>query len=468
MARILLIRTSLEDKFNCNLTPPLGLMYIAAVLLQNKKHAVRIIDAKVCKVKDKVILENIKGFNPEFIGISSLTTEMEVLHNLTAEIRQHGYCNPIIVGGAHASACPEDIMNDPNIDFAVIGEGEKAFPDLINILENKTGKLEEIGGIAFKNKCGQIKITPGQNIQDLDQIPFPRWDLVELDKYTKGRSFIRLKHSKLHMALITSRGCSFECSFCHNIFGKKFRWRSPENVLSEIKILYHQHSIRYFEILDDCFNYNIGRMNEICDLIIREKMDITLTFPNGLRGDMLNDESINKLYQAGTRMISFAPESGSPDIQKSMGKNVNLLKLQQVISKAVKTGIHAHGFFIIGFTEEKQDDINKTLSFAVNSDLHTAAFYILNPFPGTRVYERLKKEGKINVLNFSRKNYCNFHKAFGELDLNSLVSFQRKCYFKFYISEKRFFNIFNGPIIKASDFLYYFLFFIKRAVFRTV
>jgi anaerobic magnesium-protoporphyrin IX monomethyl ester cyclase len=240
-------------------------------------------------------------------------------------------------------------------------------------------------------------------IEDLDAMPFPAWDLIDIPRY---RDFGRMSRCGIgnYMPIFTTRACPFQCLYCHQMFGKSFRTRSPENVLTEIRTLYEKHNIRELEIIDDIFNGDLPRAKRIFDMIIESGMDIRFTLPNGIRGDYADEEFFVKARQAGGVFMAFAIETATPRLQKMLLKNINLEKIRHNITLARKHGIFCLGFFMLGFPTETREEIQDTVDFAVNSDLHAAHLFIVNPYKGTELAKLAEDMGK-PIFNEFDNNY---------------------------------------------------------------
>ena len=240
-----------------------------------------------------------------------------------------------------------------------------------------------------------------------------------------------------YMSLFSSRGCPYHCIYCHNIFGKKFRFRSAESLFNEIRHLYDVYKIPDFEIFDDIFNFDRNRLFEFCDLIIESGMKITIAFPNGLRGDLLDEQQLSKLKQAGVIFIAFAIETGSPRMQKIIKKNVQLEKIKKNIEIAHSLRIHSHGFFMIGFPGETVEEMKMTVDFMLSSKLHTSALFAVMPFEGTELGEITKKMGKMPVSDF----LMNYHKEdfinLTDVPSKEVNRIRRQALLKFYLNPIR-------------------------------
>jgi len=465
MARILLIRTCKRNTFPYVVTPPLGLMYLASYMRERHNHKVKILDMKLDYLKPAGVINELYKFKPHVVGINNFTNESDELHKLVKEIKKQNKECKIIVGGPHATSCPDNVIQNPDIDYAVLGEGEETFSDLVGKIISR-GDIFQVKGIAFKQNGICHTTLPRENIHDLDSLPFPAWDLIDMKKYFKHWRFNNMKPSP-YMAIITSRGCPYRCIFCHNILGKTFRARTPENVFSEIKALYERYNIRDFEIIDDLFNLDKKRAIKICDLIINSGLKIKLSFPNGLRGDLMDEELILKLRQAGTFLITYAPETGSPRLQKTIKKNMDLNKLQETIRITSKMGIFTHGFFMMGFPTETEQDLEQTHKFALETTLNTAQFFIANPFPDTELYKLGVRMGKNMQTKFDSFDYMNPDFNLSEISSKNLFKLKRRLVIAFYLNPKRIFRLLFSHPNKGGIFTY-FLVFVKATLFKNV
>jgi radical SAM superfamily enzyme YgiQ (UPF0313 family) len=399
--RVLLIRPYRNKTTTC-LMPPLGMMYLAAYLRRRGNVQVRIIDMAPAKMAYEEVGAEIRGFRPDWVGISALTFESDGMHRMASIAKEVRPDLPVVVGGPHPSAYTDQVMADKHIDYAVIGEGELTADDLSQALHNCSA-VDRIDGLVWRED-GAVRINPRERyIEDLDAMPFPAWDLIDIHRY---RMFDRMSRSGMgdYMVIFTTRACPFKCIYCHKMFGKGFRRRSPESVLAEIRELHDRHGIREFEIIDDIFNCDLPRAKRIFDMIAESGMKISFTFPNGIRGDHADEEFFIKARRAGAVFMAFAVETATPRLQEMLRKNIHLERIERNIALARKHGIFCLGFFMLGFPSETQKELQATVNFAVRSKLHAAHLFIVNPYEGTELAKLAEQMGKPVFNNFDN-NY---------------------------------------------------------------
>jgi len=429
------IGRTIKDNY-ATVIPPLGLMYLASALRIwcSIRLVVKILDTGVDVRKKEDIIEKIHRFNPDVVGISSMTIEADRALSIAQCVKKAKDNCKVIFGGPHAVTSPSSILESGSVDFVVLGEGERTICELIECIV-KGDDPTHISGIGFLKKGKVYTTSPRQPIENLDDIPFPAWDLVKVKRYTQAWNMQGYLARKYYHPIVTSRGCPFKCIYCHNLFGKKFRDRSPENVVKEMKFLYDTYSIREFHIIDDIFNFNKDRVLRICDLIEKSNMDIRIAFPNGVRGDIIDEEIIKKLKSVGCYSITYAVETASKRLQQLIRKNLNLSKVESSITISAQNSIFTQGFFMIGFPGETYAEMEKTIEFARKSDLHFAHFSQVRPFPNTELGESL--EGKIISVNWEDFEYRSDRINLSSVSEKDYKSIYRKAYLEVYLAKKR-------------------------------
>ncbi len=377
--------------------PPLGLMYMASYLLRARStDEVRIIDCTVDRFGPADVGRTARSFGPDVVGISAMSIHAPVLHEIAGHVKRELPDATVVAGGPYAAATPERVLADPNVDIAVPGEGEATFLELVEALE-KRRPLDEVPGLILRDGVGDLVQTAMREpIVDLDSLPLPAWNLAGIDKFFPYRVLTQnnIRAHPKYTTIFTSRACPYRCIYCHNIFGKRFRARSTSNVLEEISILYNRYGIREFHIIDDCFNLNIDRAQEIMQGIVDMGWDIKIAFPNGIRVDRLPEDLLQLMHRAGVYKMNFGIESGAKRIQALMQKNLDLGLTKNAIDRADRRGFITHGFFMIGFPTETLAEMIETVEFACSSRLMMAGFFFVNPYPNTALYEMAISNGR--------------------------------------------------------------------------
>ncbi len=441
--RVMLVKPRRNEE-QPTLMPPLGCMYLASFLRRQDGVDVRIVDMTADELQYDDLGDAIRAYNPDLLGVSALTYESHGMDRVAEIAKQTRADLPVAVGGPHPSAYTERVMENRHIDYAVVGEGELTFDDLVAALRESDGSVggtdvSAIDGLAYRDG-DEVRIHPRERyIEDLDSIPFPAWDLIPLPVYKR---YIRMSRCGMndYMTIFTTRSCPYQCLYCHQVFGKGFRTRSPENVLAEIRALHDDYGIKHFEIIDDIFNLDLPRAKRIFDMIIESGMKLRLTFPNGVRGDKLDEEFFVKAKQAGVVFMAFAVETASPRLQKKLKKNINLKAINENISLALKYGIFCHGFFMLGFPTETREELLATSDFAIQSDLHTANIFVVNPFEGTGLADWAREIGKPVLSQFERNYFSKEFVNLSNVSDDELNRIRKRTVRRFFLSPRRIYR----------------------------
>ncbi|RJP80625.1 MAG: radical SAM protein [Candidatus Zixiibacteriota bacterium] len=428
---------------------PLGMMSLAAYLRQHRHgDEYRFYDARVRLTPNEQLVPLIAEYRPDLVCITAFSLEADLAHDLARRVKQALPGCRVFLGGPYATSDPLVAIQDENIDMVFIGEGETTLLAVLNALE--AGQpLDGIKGIAFRRDGQPVSNGYPDMIDDLDALPPPAWDLLDFEPYFSRRGkrpmMNKLQRSPRGVSLFTTRGCPYRCSYCHNVFGKKLRKRSVENVIAELKLLHDTYGVRELEFLDDIFNLDMERAAAIFDGMARENLHFHITFPNGLRAEYLTDELLRKFKDGGVYWITVAIESGSPRIQKAIHKNVDLIKAQANIDRISRLGINCNGFFMMGFLDETEEEIRQTINFAVQSRLVIASFFILTPFPNTEIYNEAVAAGHDMTARYS--DYHDVAVNLSKVPTKRLWQLKKMAYRKFYLSPKRIYLI-----IRANPF----------------
>ncbi|MDP2946950.1 MAG: radical SAM protein [Nanoarchaeota archaeon] len=394
MSRIVLFFPKYESD-SVNLLP-MSLLSIAAPLVKDG-YSVRIIDQRIEKEWRSIVLNEIKE-KPLVFGVSALTGQ-QILNGLeVSKLVKENSDIPIVWGGVHVSLLPHQTLESEFIDFVVVGEGEETFKELVEALKHNNG-FENIKGLGYK-KEKKIIINHLREFIDLGGSAETPYNLVNVEKYISQKSFATGKLAR-NIAFYTSRGCPHRCGFCYNqeFNQRKWRGKSAERVVSEMKYLIDNYKINSFEIEDDEFFVDIGRARKICELIIKENLNIEI-FTSCRVNYVVNmdDKYLNLLYRAGFKTLSFGVESGSERILDLMHKDITIDQVFETIKRLKKAGINSKYYFMAGFPTEKVDDLYKTTDLIckmkkMDPQIRIPAWRVFTPYPGTGLYDLAVKEG---------------------------------------------------------------------------
>jgi len=316
----------------------------------------------------------------------------------------------IILFGLHPSSRPEDCLKNKAVDFVVIGEPEVTISELIEALEKKKTDYEEINGLGFKKDGKTVLTSKRSYIENLDSLPLPARHLLPMNVYTQAvkQNPLRGEINKPYTIVITSRGCPYNCVFCtHNIvWGKKWRPRSPKNVVDEVEHVIKTYGIKQIDFADDNMTFDVQRMEQICDLIIKRGLRFEWFTPNGIRADTLNETLLRKMKKSGCKKIRVAPESGVQRVVNEIAnKNLDLKKVEEAIVTAKKVGIKVGVFFVMGLIGETKADIEETIRYAYklrSLGAESFVFSIAMPLYGTKFFEQAKAGGYI------KEGFCDY------------------------------------------------------------
>ena len=287
---------------------------------------------------------------------------------------------PVVVGGVTATTSWKELLENPNIDIVVIGEGEITANEIISVCRGEID-LNDVSGIAFR--CNGIPIQTSKKlpIEDLDSLAWPR-----------------RAHGKKSYSILTSRGCPGYCIYCSSptLMGRKYRARSVESVLAELAQLITYTSYRPLNIIvaDDNFAHDLERAILICNGIAKQKWDITLTVGNGIRVDKVNKELLIALKKAGCRFLAFGIESGSQYILDKMGKGISLAQIRNAVSLAKDVGVPILANFMIGNIEETEETVLESIKFCSELDTAYVTWSLAVDYPGTGLYNWVTSHGK--------------------------------------------------------------------------
>ncbi|MBW2989712.1 B12-binding domain-containing radical SAM protein [Candidatus Woesearchaeota archaeon] len=395
--------------------PPLGSLYLAS-FLKEKGIDVKVIDAFIEGYTLEELKNEILKENPDIVGFSSMSCQVNQVLDIAKELKKTNPSIKIVVGGPHISSTKDELFNfTRDVDFLIYGEGEKAMHGFIEALE-KGLPFEDVSGLIYR-KEGKIMVNnPPQPIGDLDNLPFPDLSLVNLKKYDSYYA-----RSLPLTSIMASRGCPFNCTFCdaYATHGKRLRLRSPGNIVEELERNYKEYDIKQVMIKDSTFTVNKRWVYEVCSEIKDRNLKINWTC--NTRVDMVNEDILRAMKDAGCYMVFFGIESGSQKVLDKLNKGITIEQIKRGVSLCKKAGLETVGYFMIGSPGETEEDAKKTLEMAKKLKLDLATFGVTVAYPGTGIHkwavENNALQNKAWYMNKDRKISKSIRESSGNLNL---------------------------------------------------
>lgn len=448
-ARSIYSRTVIRE--GAPVSPPLWPAAITPSLI-SCGHIVRFIDLNLSRHPDRRLLETLESFHPNAVGIYFTTPHFPEVQDILALIGQRNPRPRAILGGPHPSALPLDTLSKLPGDVVSIGEGDFT---LAEVLSNTD--LSQVNGIAYRGKNGEcIQNPPRDPIRNLDMLPFPAWELFNLTRYRTTRLLSRRNPVGW---IETSRGCPYSCPFCSkSVFGSRFRAKSPERVIEEIRKML-ELGFREIHIADDGFTTDPDRAMEICERIITEELAVPWSPVTGVRIDTLNHTLLARMKAAGCYRICLGIESGSQRILDGIGKGISLEQIEEVVAWCRELGLETFGYFMIGLPHEDEVSMKATIRFARSLKLDLAKISYAIPLPATPLHRELSEKGLLHNNRWPDYNLYRSPKHLyihPDCDWKIIELYFRKFYRSFYLNPRYFFHRIFSSLKQntiASDFV---------------
>ena len=444
--------------------PPLGTIY-AAALMRREGYNVALFDTMFVSDPDEVIpaiaahQPNVfviydDGFN--YLTKMCLTNMREAAFKMCKLAKAHG-CT-VIVSSSDSTDRYATYLTE-GADFVILGEGEQTLLELTNHIKNGGTDFNTIMGLAYRDEEKIIKTTARPVIKDLDNLPLPAWDLVDVDTYRQTW----LKHAGYFSINIgTTRGCPFKCNWCAKpIYGNRYNSRSPQHVVDEIKLLKQNYNIDHIWFCDDIFGLKPGWVLEFSRLLQQEK--ISIRFKIQSRADLLVDEElVAALAQSGCENIWIGAESGSQKILDAMDKGITIQQIQTATSLMKRHHIKPSFFIQFGYPGETREDIRLTIDLINKLLPFEIGISVSYPLPGTGFYEKVKAELKKKTnWTDSDEMALMFTNTFPAPYYKQLHSYVHQNYHK-HLAKNSLVNLINNPFAvtkgslkKALSVFYY-------------
>ncbi|MEM0058726.1 MAG: radical SAM protein [Candidatus Bathyarchaeia archaeon] len=403
---------------------PLSLGYLGAVC-EKSGYDVSVIDCQAERLDFEGFRKRIAGTNADVVGITSATLTYKSALRIAKISKEVLPESTIVLGGCHATFWDVNALNEcPSLDIIVRKEGEATFIELLQKLEHKE-PLKDVRGITYRDDGRIVQNEDRPYIENLDDLPFPAHHLLNLNAYKKM--------GRLIIPLMTSRGCIYWCDFCTAVrmFGRKYRMRSPKNVVDEMEYFHKKYNVKQFTFYDDSFTVDRKRVEEICDEIKRRGLDVQWDCET--RVDMVDKTLLQKMREAGCIAVWFGVESGSQLIIDKMHKKIRVEQTRRAFEIAHEVGLMTVASVILGFPGETEETAWETVNFVKSLDPTDVGFYIATPYPGTPLYETVKAKGWLKTEDFDKYDTATPVFETPYLKMEKLKEIRLKAYQQFYL-----------------------------------
>lgn len=370
----------------------IGLAYLVATL-KEQGYSVVALDLNNYRVNnpEKLLKDTVTRFKPDLVGLSVMTLSYKGATRITQSIREY-FKGTIVWGGAHITVEKENLLKKhPEIDYLVVGEGERTLLALWDHLAGKRN-LSSINGLIYREKEDIRETPPVEMITDLDSLPFPDYSALgveEMDVYP----------------LLTSRGCPYHCVFCLAavLVGRRWRARKVDYLIAELKHAQEKYKFRSFNIIDDCFTLDKSRAEEFCDRLVSEGMNWPWECSNGIRADLVSDSLVAKMKRSGCIRVCLGVESMVPEVFASVNKGETLDDIRNAVRLFKKHGIIVNAFHIIGLPGDTYERTMRSYNLSKELGVDASIWQLLLPFPGTEIYKWVSMYGR-QLGNYSEAN----------------------------------------------------------------
>jgi anaerobic magnesium-protoporphyrin IX monomethyl ester cyclase len=364
--------------------PPLGLALIAAIL-EKTGYPVTLLEANALQLKPEAIANIVS--DAYIVGITATTPTIGTALSIARHLKQKNSNFKIIMGGPHVTLLPEEtLVSSSDVDVIVRGEGDETVIDLLQALENNKS-LGSVAGISYKLDGKIVHTADRTSMVDMDSLPYPAFHLLPWKKYKPHPPHgITLPFG----AMVTSRGCPYRCAYCSKpVFGSKFRAQSPDRVIEEMVYLQKKFGVREIAFYDDSFTLDKKRVHAIAEKIIAKRLKIAWTCET--RVNLVDKELLVHMKQSGCYSVAYGIESASPEIIKTLQKDITLKQVEAAVHAHKEVGLQVIGYFMLGSPGETPQTIQQTIDFAKRLKVDFAQFSVTTPFPGTELYEIYKR-----------------------------------------------------------------------------
>lgn len=465
--RVLFIKPYNSVSEHLSYGPPLGILTLIAGLRSFFGDNVHVDfwDMKLYNEPPSSLASTLDIYRPDIVGVSSLNCEAAASFEIAAIAKSWNPEIVTMIGGPFTLRQSNLIFEESSFDWVFEGAADRSLLQALNRQFSKQPLGNDIAGFSYRTAANEVTSNNNQDlITDIDSIPMPAWDLVDFERYRRydRPGIITNLGERRYAYLFTSRGCPYLCNYCHDVFTKRFTYRSTQNVIEEMRVLYEEHGVTDFHFVDDIFNLHKPRVKEImAEISSRWQGRVRLAFPNGLRGDILDEATIAAMVKAGTYHATISVETVTERLQYLVEKNLDVNKAGWAINEFARHGVIVQGAFMLGFPTETPEEIEATVLYAIKSKLSQAYFFAVTPQPGTPIFDLALAESveATNSRSIDERNIGSYHtmspwysQAY-DYDLQQKIA---AAYLRFYINPLRMLRLLKQfPLINLCKGLFF-------------
>ncbi len=444
---------------------PLGLAYVAASL-RAAGHEIALVDA-VAEAPDRVTRDELDprifrlGLSPEeisaripddceAIGLTNMWSfSWPLVRRICRRLKQDHPDLPLVCGGEHFTGLPEFSMQQAPIDVIVRGEGEEAAVEVFDRLQRGIREFPDVDGVVYREGGAPggrpIRTKERMRRRDLDDIPWPAWDLFDIETYNR-HDLVAGLHAGRTIPILATRGCPYQCTYCSNPGMWTTRWyaRTPAKVVDEIEYYVRRYRAENFPFQDLTAILKKDWIVEFCEELLRRNLRITWQFPSGTRCEVIDDEVARLLRLTGGRSLAFAPESGSERTRRLIRKQMKEESLMRAVRASVRNGLNITSFTVIGFPHDTEEDLKQTARLArrlAAAGIDDIAIGFFFPIPNTKLYDELVAAGRIDLSDrflltpiFANDERCEEENNYcTALDAKRLTAWKYRILLNFYL-----------------------------------
>jgi len=392
-------RYNLTTKPSYNYAFPLGLAYIFTAI-SNSKHEIDCLNLNHLNgTIEQIIKKELNKKKYDIICSGHMALGYAIIEKIINTIRKHSSNPKIIMGGSLITSEPELMFNSLNPDFAILGEGDITIVELLDSIEREED-LKNVNGIIYRENEKIIFTKPREVIKDIDSLPFPKFEklgyLKFLENQKSDNNFNILDYPRPY-AILCSRGCPYQCTFCYHSLGYKYRERSIENIIKEIKYAIDKYKINSLVIFDDLFSINKKRVYDFCKEITKLNKEVSggIDWSCQLSVNNVDKKLLETIKKSGCKVISFGFESYSQKVLNSMKKPITSEQIDRAIKLTKEVGLGIQGAFIFGDVAETKETAKETLDYWKENAQGQIRLFFIQPYPGSEIYKKCVEKGII-------------------------------------------------------------------------